>query len=180
MPKIYVVITKTNTVVSKAIRFCTKKEYNHVSLSFDPSLEQMYSFGRIYPNYPVPGGFVREGKSTGFFKRFSETECLVFEKNVSRESERRFFMMLRFFQTNRYKFNQLGLFTLLAGVPLERRRAFFCSQFCGKMLSEIGACDLPKQYGLLQPMDFSTLEGFSLVYEGKLKDYQPVLQQAAG
>ena len=174
MAKIYVVITKTGTVVSKAIRLCTN---NHVSLSFDPSLEKMYSFGRLFPSSPIPGGFVQEGKSCGFFWRFPETECMVYEKTVSRDVEQKFYRMLAFFEENRYGFNHLGLITLLAGFPLERRRAFFCSQFCGKMLEEIGACAMPKEYGLLQPMDFCDLDGFTLVFEGRLQEYFPARER---
>lgn len=180
MPKIYLVLTKSNTVFARTIRMYTKKEYNHVSVSFDPQLEKMYSFGRIYPQFPLPGGFVHEGKSTGFFEHFSNTQCMVYEKNVSEKTRRRFFKLIKHFEKSRYSFNHLGIITLMAGIPLERKRKYFCSQFCGKMLQESGVCRLDKRYGLLQPMDFTALKGFSLIYEGPFHEYRPSEEKLAG
>lgn len=69
---IYIVVTRTNTIPSRAIRIYTGCPYNHVSLSIDSRLEDMVSFGRLYPSMPMPGGFVHEGKNKGFFRRFRD------------------------------------------------------------------------------------------------------------
>ena len=62
----------------------------------------------------------------------------------------------------------LGLITLIAGIPLERENAYFCSQFCGKVLNESGIHHFQKPFGLLRPADFCGLDGFTLLYEGPL------------
>lgn len=169
---IYVIVTRTNTVPSRVIRACTGSPYNHVSLSFDRELRDMVSFGRLYPSFPVPGGFVHEGKNKGFFRRFRDTQCRVYQKQVSEREYRIFLRLLRRFHQSRFKFNNLGLVTLMAGIPLERDDAYFCSQFCGKMLAESGICGFDKPFGLLRPSDFCKLEGFTLLYEGRLSGFK--------
>ena len=81
--KLYVIVTRTNTLPSRVIRVCTHSPYNHVSLSFDKELRDMVSFGRLYPSFPVPGGFVHEGRDKGFFQRFQDTQCRIYQKQVS-------------------------------------------------------------------------------------------------
>ena len=60
MNNVYVVFSRTNTVMGKFIRFFTKNEFNHVSLCFDSDLMRLYSFGRFHVNSPLVGGFVIE------------------------------------------------------------------------------------------------------------------------
>ena len=85
MKSIYVVLSQTGTVFSKVLKFFTHAEYNHASISLEPTLEHMYSFGRLNPYNPFIGGFVEEGKNRGTFKRFYKTKAMVLEFNVSDE-----------------------------------------------------------------------------------------------
>ena len=70
---IYIVVTQTGTVLSRILKIVTKAEYNHVSISLDPSLDQMYSFGRKNAYNPIWGGMVQECPKWGTFKRISGT-----------------------------------------------------------------------------------------------------------
>ena len=47
MKKIYIILTYTGTLLSKIIKFYTKNEFSHVSISLDKELKYMYSFGRL-------------------------------------------------------------------------------------------------------------------------------------
>ena len=82
-----------------------------------------------------------------------------------------FLRLLGRFHQKRFKFNHLGLLTLMAGIPLERDNAYFCSQFCGRMLAESGIYAFEKPFGLLRPADFCDLAGFTLLYEGALQGF---------
>lgn len=168
---LFVVVTRTNTVVSRIIRFCTHTQFNHVSLSFDKGLEDLVSFGRLHPWTPIPGGFVHEGRHKGFFLRFQDTECRIYAKKVDQQRVEAFREQLQRFEERRYAFNNLGLLTLLAGIPLERKHAYFCSQFCGAMLEESGIYSFSKAVGLLRPADFCEMEGFYLIFTGLLQDF---------
>ena len=63
--KLYVMISKTNTKMGNFIRFFTRYDYNHVSLSLDKELKSFVSFARIVQDAPLYGGFVTES-----FERF--------------------------------------------------------------------------------------------------------------
>ena len=91
---IYIVVTRTNTIPSRAIRIYTGCPYNHVSLSIDSRLEDMVSFGRLYPSMPMPGGFVHEGKNKGFFRRFRDTHCRVYSKKIGEWEYQKFLHLL--------------------------------------------------------------------------------------
>ena len=144
----------------------------HVSLSIDSRLEDMVSFGRLYPSMPMPGGFVHEGKNKGFFRRFRDTHCRVYSKKIGEWEYQKFLHLLHKIENRSCKFNHLGLLTLIAGIPLERKNAYFCSQFCGKMLNESGIHHFHKPFGLLRPADFCDLNGFTLLYEGPLHAFE--------
>ncbi len=135
---VYIVVTRTNTIPSRVIRIYTGSPYNHVSLTLDGRLEDMVSFGRLHPFTPVPGGFVHEGKNKGFFRRFRDVPCRVYSKKISERECRNLLHLLQKIENRRCKFNHLGLITLIAGIPLKRENAYFCSQFCGKVLNESG------------------------------------------
>lgn len=169
--EIYVIVTRTHTLPSRLIRAYTGSSFNHVSLSFDEELRDMVSFGRLYPSFPVPGGFVHEGRDKGFFQRFQDTQCRIYQKEVGEGEYQAFLRLLGRFHQKRFKFNHLGLLTLMAGIPLERDNAYFCSQFCGRMLAESGIHAFEKPFGLLRPADFCDLAGFTLLYEGALQGF---------
>lgn len=58
--KLYIMISSTNTKMGNFIRFFTRYEYNHVSLSIDKNLRNFVSFGRMVNDAPLYGGFVNE------------------------------------------------------------------------------------------------------------------------
>lgn len=43
---VYVVLTRTNTVISRLIQLFKKDEFTHAAISLDRDLANMYSFGR--------------------------------------------------------------------------------------------------------------------------------------
>ena len=83
MKKIYIVLTQTGTLLSRTVKLWTGKKYNHVSIALDEKLEQLYSFGRVYPNIAFIGGFVHEGINTGTFKKFYKTDTKIYEKEIT-------------------------------------------------------------------------------------------------
>ena len=82
---VYIVLSQTGTIFSRILKLFTGAKYNHSSISLFPSLETMYSFGRLNPYNPFIGGFVREGINIGTFKRFNKTTAVVLKINVREE-----------------------------------------------------------------------------------------------
>ena len=78
--KVYLLFTNTGTMFTKLIQLYTKYPLNHVSISFDEQLEELYSFGRKKPYNPFIGGFVKEQVSEGLLKR-AYSEVYSFDGN---------------------------------------------------------------------------------------------------
>lgn len=89
MKQIYFVITHTGTILSKIIKWYTKEKFTHVSIALDFQLTRMYSFGRLNPYNPFWGGFVHEQIQSGTFKRFKNTEAVVYSLTIQDKEYRR-------------------------------------------------------------------------------------------
>lgn len=171
--KIYIVISQTGTLLSRILKVITGAKYNHASISLDPSLQTMYSFGRLNPYNPFIGGFVTESLNHGTFKRFYKTEAIVLSIDVMDEKyaylEQKLLSMCE--NKKKYHYNYLGLF--LAGVRIhyKKKRCYYCSEFVKEMLirSNIrGAADISP---IVKPIHFLSLPDTTQIYQGKLRDY---------
>lgn len=58
--ELFVMISRTDTLMGKVIRLASRYPYNHVSVTLDPSLRFWYSFARYAEDAPFYGGFIRE------------------------------------------------------------------------------------------------------------------------
>jgi len=85
MGKVYIILSRSNTLLARFIRLVTKKYYNHASLSFDRSLETFYSFGRLNPKLMFPAGFITEGVKSGYFGLHPGTKIMVLERELPEE-----------------------------------------------------------------------------------------------
>lgn len=173
MRNIYIVLTRTNTLVSKIIRLSTKDKYNHVSISFDERLNEMYSFGRRKDNNPLNGGFVIENFNRGVLSH-PNTECKVYKLNLNREVFEAINSEVQQFKTNplKYDYNYLGCVSMRFNKSIEYQTKFFCSQFVAFILNKHNAIKLSKDFSLYYPSDFEKQTELILAYEGPAKQYR--------
>ena len=169
--RIYIVLTYTGTILSKVIKFYTKAEYSHVSLSLDKKLNKMYSFGRLNAYNPFIGGFVHEGVDRGTFKRFKNTITEIYCIEITNKQYNKIKQVIKKMKLNKnnYKFNFIGL--VLAGINYKYKRAnsFYCAEFVKYLISEANLeLELPN---VLKPIDFRKHNNLCLLYKGKLKNY---------
>ena len=167
---IYIVLTKTKTVLSKAIQIYTQHDFNHVSISFDPELKEMYSFGRKNINNPWIGGFVHENASSTLLR---ESNCVVLACPVTEQQYRLLKNRITYYKKNEneYKYNFIGLFGVACRVKIKRERAFFCSQFISNLFEEVGLSLYGKSPYFMQPNDFIHLPYLTFVYKGTIEDF---------
>ncbi len=174
--QIYVVVTQTGTILSRLLKIITHAEYNHVSVSTDPTLNTIYSFGRKNPYNPFWGGFVMESPKFGTFKRFSETDAVVLAIPVSAELKDKMQTRLEEMYENKkeYHYDTLGL--LLAGVkiPLERNNAYYCSSFVKYFLQEYDLAEEEVFGKFPKPIEFLDIKDGQVIYRGKLREYETV------
>jgi len=168
--KIFIVLTNTDSMLTKAIKLYTKKPYNHVSISFDKELTKIYSFGRKMPNNPFVGGFVKENMEAQIFQN---ADCAIYSFEVTK---RQYYLMLnkvRAIESEKdlYRYNFIGLFALAARLKINRKNAYFCSQFVAMILQEGGIYVANKPTYFTSPHDIQTYTEFQLIHEGSLIDY---------
>lgn len=171
--EIYIVVMQTGSIVSKALKMITGKEYNHVSVSFDPDLHYLYSFGRRNPYNPWIGGFVQESVDFGTLKRFSDTRAVVMSLSVS---EKTYYQLVHkidemFEDRNNYYYDSLGLILAYFNVIYKRKNHYYCSDFVRELLVEFGIEDSARFEDVVQPMHFLDLPDGRVIYRGKLKDF---------
>lgn len=170
---IYIVITQTGTLPSRFLKWFTKKQYNHVSISLDPNLSVMFSFARLHPYNPFIGGFVMESARFGTFKRFPHTKAIVLrigvEKNVYNALQLRLNEM--YASRKRYRYNWSGLFAAALHKCVKKENQYYCSEFVRDLIVEFGIAERADFSDIVQPMDF--LETFSKkeIFRGELRAF---------
>lgn len=167
---VYIVLTKTKTVLSKAIQIYTQDDFNHVSISFDAELKEMYSFGRKNINNPWIGGFVHENPSSTLL---SESNCVVLACPVTEQQYALLKNRITYYKQNKneYKYNFIGLFGVACRVKIKRERAFFCSQFVATLFEEAGLPLYGKSSYFMKPHDFIHLPYLAFIYKGKVESF---------
>lgn len=179
---IYVVLSQTGTRISKAIKFFTRKPYNHVSVSSDNELMEMFSFCRLHLHRPLPAGFSPEYLEKGVFNLFSIVPCEIYKFEVTEHQYDKYLKTIRHFKNNTdvYSYNILGLLTIPFGIPIRRKHRFVCSQFVAYVLNRCKIAEFSKDISLITPEDFRYLQGGELIYSGNLKNFSlsiPVLSE---
>ena len=167
--KVYIIFTDTGTLFTKLIKLYTKKPLNHVSISFDKQLTDIFSFGRKKPYNPFIGGFVRERIAEGLFKK---ARCEIYSYSLSEREYEQMQTKVRQIEAKKelYKYNFLGLIAIMLKYNLKRKNAYFCSQFVATILNEkIGL--LEKAPSQCTPQDILAVHKLELIYKGKLNHY---------
>ena len=172
MKTIYLVVSNTGTFPSKIIQFFTKDKYTHISISLKEDLTEMYSFGRRYLYLPLPGGFVRENRELGVYKRFKDT----ISKVISFEVSDTIYDWLQdklhnmYDEKKKYSYNLIGLFFAKFGVRKKRENHYYCSEFVQEILEECGIGNWDHS-SIVRPMDFLSIKGGETCFEGLLSMY---------
>ena len=168
--EIYILLTHTGSFLSKLIKRYTKEPYSHVSISFDPNLEEVYSFGRKRPRNPLIAGFIVEDIRNGTFSMFSETTYGLYSLNIDNTQYNKLKNTMLEFEKIKQKssYNLIGLVGVYLGHPIDRTYAYFCSQFVAAAFEKSGIVIFDKPIGLVTPKDFRTCRSLNLIKSGKL------------
>lgn len=171
MKNIYLVLTYTGTILSRIIRYYTKEEYAHISIALDENLNEMYSFGRIFPYIAFIGGFVHERIDKGTFRRFKKTQAKICAIEVTDEQYENLKELIYRFEINKatYRFNLIGLAAVAFKKRIKRKNCFYCAEFVKYALEETGITEgLPE---IIRPQNFDEIKNIEICYKGSLKEY---------
>lgn len=170
MKSIFILLTKSDTYISKIIKLTTSDTYTHASISFDESLQPLYSFSRKFVRLPLPAGLRIEPLTKGFYKKYDYIPCALYELKVEDEvyaaAKQEVEQMM--VKAPLYRFSVIGLVLCRLGIPFHRQHHYFCSEFVGKVLHHSNALPLPKKPSLMRPNDYANIPGLTCLFEGQL------------
>ncbi|QSX05867.1 hypothetical protein JYG23_14580 [Sedimentibacter sp. zth1] len=174
---IYLILSRSNTAPAKLIRFCTKSEISHVSISMDMSLHSMYSFGRKKVNNFLCGGFICEDLDGDFYTKYFSSYVYVYRIPISYRTWNNLNNYLEYIYQvrNKYKYNFLGVFTTYFGIGINRKHCYFCSEFIAEILLKFKICKIKNDIHTYRPEYFKELDNKQLVYEGEICQYKNFL-----
>lgn len=171
MQKIYILLTKSDTYMSKIIKLATDDKYTHASISFEETLQPLYSFSRLQLA-PLPAGLHTEPFDSGFFKKYPHLPCALYslevEDHVYSKAKADVDDMMS--SASLYRYNVMGLIFCRLNIPVNRKYHYFCSEFVSEILQNSNALNLPKEPSLMRPADYMNIEGLSCLYEGELSE----------
>ncbi len=170
MKNVYVVLTRSKTILARMIQQFTKKKYSHSSLSLHKDCATFYSFGRLFPRFMFPTGFITEGMDKGFFAIHTDVLTAVYEIPVSDEQYALIEQRLQRFITNprHFKYSVVNIFLQPLGIAYQRENKYVCSAFIAEILD--GIVDFGKPASLVYPHDFQNL-GYQMIFEGTVSEY---------
>lgn len=179
---VYVVLSRTYTIPARWIRFFTGKPYSHTSLALDMELKKLYSFGRKGLHNPFNNGFIIEHLESGIFGMDKNITCCVYAVPVTEEQYEIICHEIDYFVENKdsFRYNNIGLVSVLFGKNIDDGRHFFCSQFVSHIFYRSGIKLFSKADGLIRPYDFHLRLKDNRIYKGKLSEYRDFLEEHQG
>lgn len=182
MKSIYIVLTKSETILSKIIYMIDKDLYMHASISFESDLSILYSSSRKNGKTILPAGPCREYLDKGYLGNHPSIRCAVYRLYVPDEVyEKTLYEVLRIINNNeQYHFNIIGLIACKLHIPLSRQHHFFCSQFVSEVLGRSGALEIPKETSLMKPIDYTYITELTCCYQGNIGELAVIHEQITG
>ena len=124
MKTIYILLTRSGTLLSKLVYAVTGASYTHASMAFDEELNCLYSSTRKNGYTMFPAGPSKEYLNKGVFRLRGDAPCALYALDVTDEAyvrarRRAEHMMAR---GELYRFNTLGLILCALHIRWQRRR----------------------------------------------------------
>ena len=172
MKNIYILLTRSRTIVSRLVHLSTGDTYTHASIAWDDALTTLCSFARRHTALPLPAGLMREDLCGGYYDLHRYMPCALLRLSVDDETHRLLREQIEKMLSDaaRYRYSVAGLLCCRSGRELERDGRCFCSQFVAGMLEKCGAAVLDKAPSLMRPEDLLHLPGIQIVHTGRLCD----------
>lgn len=173
---VYVVVMHTGSVVSTVIKKATGDLYSHASISFDPSLTNMYSFGnKRIKGKAFANGFKKENIHNEFFSS-RNIPYAMYMVPVTKEELVAMKKRLDYFvkNENKFSFDMIGLVKIFFGIADNPENRYFCSRFVMDVLNAGRPSDpYTQEESLVKPQDLAETNFARYVMGGYLKDYNP-------
>ena len=174
---VFIVTSYTNTPFGKAIKTFTHSEYTHAAISFDTSLEELYSFNADpkYNSDRYKGGISRESLSSyieSYDKTIIQVNCIFLKPSDFDIVKNTLNDLLENAEKTKYDYG--NIINILIGKVKDTGMAMVCSQFVAYILHTAGIRLLDKSDNIVTPKDLSTITNPKVykIFEGYAKDYE--------
>lgn len=174
---IFIVTSYTNTPFGKAIKTFTHSEYTHAAISFDTSLEKLYSFNADskYSSNGYKGGISRESLSSyvdSYEKTIIQVNCIFLKPSDFDIVQKTLDNLLENEEKTKYAYS--NIINILIGRAKDTGMAMVCSQFVSYILHTADIKLLDKPDNTVTPKDLSTITNPRVykIFEGYAKDYE--------
>ena len=146
MKTIYILLTRSGTLLSKLVYAVTGASYTHASMAFDAELSCLYSSTRKNGYTMFPAGPSKEYLNRGVFRLRDNAPCAQYALEVSDEAYSHALCRAEEFMrhSEEYSFNTLGLILCGLHIRWQRRRHYFCSQFVSEVLEQSALWRCPR------------------------------------
>lgn len=168
---VFILLTKGNRLISKAIQKATKSTFSHTSISFNSKLTPLYSFGSNDPDHP------RSPKYTGFIKtdphsdlwfpKIGETPYSLYVTFVTKNELENMKKRLNYFIENadKMKYSFGGLVRIFFHLKSPKKYRWFCSMFVSEILN--AGEKLDKDVSLYKPVSLAQLGDIQFLANGQ-------------
>ncbi|MBQ4253862.1 MAG: hypothetical protein II712_03445, partial [Erysipelotrichaceae bacterium] len=118
MKSVYLILSRSKSIVSTIVGIFTKDRYTHTSLSFDDSFSCNYSFGRRYARFPLPAGLITEGFGRGMYELYPNIPCAIYQLDCPEENWNRAREIINEMmkEQKKYRYSLIGLINIDLGI----------------------------------------------------------------
>lgn len=166
---VYIMLVHSGTTVSNAIKVVSHAEFSHAAISFDSSMDEMYSFARKDPRNPFIGGFRFESVGRGFYDN-KHCPYAVYVVPCTETQIKKMKKRLNYFIQNqsKFKFDFVGLVKNYLGIVDNPEYRWFCSRFVADILNAGAPKKNPyvEEPSLQDPDDFKNTDYATYVIGG--------------
>lgn len=176
---LYIILMKNISPLGSVIRAYTKEEYSHSAISFDASMDDVYTFGNSVIKKPLGRqksfGAAHESfrKNSFKFSYSSKTEYSLYVMFFKKDEIDRIKKKVDeiFLHHDEYKYNVEGLISYIFNRPKTDPKKLFCSQFVALVINSGRNGILNKDPSLYSPVGLTTIRGICHVETGHIEDY---------
>lgn len=171
---VYVILYGGSTLLSATIKKLTRSRFSHASISFDLSMQYIFSFG----DHDCE---INKNKRGLKIERFDNsdptitdlTEYRVYVTFVTEDEYNKMKNTLNSFVEKQsiMKFNLFGLARQIFNIEHEDSTKMFCSQFVATILKSGNEDIISSRTSLTKPSDFTQFDNFYRVCGGYVGDY---------
>ena len=172
MQYLYFVISQTPTKFGSIVRKLGKIKYNHASVSLDPQLTKMFSFGRLQHNTLLLAWLMPEHLHRFTLRKYKKVDCTIFRIPVSEEQYYRVCNTITTIKNDpKYMYNYLSvlLFPIFHG--FEVYKSYSCIEFVMHILNDDLQLPIEKRLCSYTPDDLLKMLSSYVYYSGNMIEY---------